>query len=693
MATNSETSRDKTPTDASPSNKNPDTITLYEARPPKVEDPISVAWMLADLAKSGLDPEDVRAYPTSSIAMNTVGCYVLGYERPEMWVKRFDRSNDKYIGPKGLTDVWHSPYQDIKKFHLADTLYIIEGEKKAARFVKQWPMLNVLGIRGCRGFSERGPNNNPQLARKILESIRPSSRVIAIFDGDIETNPQVKQAGHVLDTYVQVLGTQLEVFRPPLGKGVDDWLQEEANPELTDLIDVDLGTVEENRKQILRASGVKLDDEGKFVKNENNAVKVINYIFKNEIRNDKRLGLIHQGQTGADAACIETDVCLWMQEHIAAHFSMSVLSRAYSMFLQTVKTDLVQQLVRNLEWDGVARLDTWGSKYFKSKLPVQADDWGRLLMTGLTLRILEPGTKVDYAFILVGPQGIGKTTALEDLSTFDGFKFYSPLSEIPKGGGDATRTMAIQFNASVIVDLAEGMVFDSRISSVEAVKQLISQTEDSFRQVYSKHSQVDKRGFIFCGTTNRRDHLSDASGSRRYQNLEATSIVRLPYAEKMQLMAEVVAKRHELIATEWYRPRITLDQLPQELRDANPHITNAQELVNTQYRKPDVIEDDILSLLESGECATLKEDTEALVLTAVFVCVKSGSQVDVTSRNRMSRTLNFLASSQTFPYHVSTARKRINQLNATEAQMFAYSNIVTNNQGMLNVFICKKKVL
>ena len=486
--------------------RNPDTVTLYEARPPRIDDPRSTIWMYADLAKSGLMPEDVRAYPIAAMAMGTVGAYVIGYERPEMWVKRIDREDNKYIGPKGLTDIWHSPYQDIKTFDRVDTLFIIEGEKKTARFVKQWPQLNALGIRGCRGFSEKGANGNSQLARKIMLSVRPTTKVIAIFDGDIETNPQIKQAAHGLSYYIQQLGAQLQVYRPPLGKGVDDWLQEDPGAQIEDLVSVDLGTIEENRKQILKAAGVVVDSEGSFVKNENNAIKIINYIFKNEVKNDRRLGLIHQGNIGSNATAVENDICLWMQEHIAAHYGMSTLARAYSMFLENVKTDLVQTLVRNLTWDGVPRLDTWGSKYFESAIPAQANDWGRILITGMTLRILEPGTKVDYAFILVGRQGIGKTTFLEELSIFDGLKFYAPLLEIPKGGADVARTMGITFLRSIIMDLAEGMVFDARISSIEAVKQLITQTEDQFRQIYSKHIQTDKRGFIFCGTTNRRDH-------------------------------------------------------------------------------------------------------------------------------------------------------------------------------------------
>ena len=219
--------------------KSPDTITLYEARPPRVDDPLSVAWMYEDLMKSGLSPEDVRAYPIAAMAMGTVGAYVIGYERPEMWVKRINREQDKYIGPKGLTDIWSSPHQDPSTFDRGELLYVIEGEKKAARFVKKWPMLNALGIRGCRGFSEKGANGNSQLARKIMQAIRPTTRVIAIFDGDIETNPQIKQAAHGFDYFVRQLGTHLEVFRPPLGKGVDDWLQEDVGAQLTDLVPVE----------------------------------------------------------------------------------------------------------------------------------------------------------------------------------------------------------------------------------------------------------------------------------------------------------------------------------------------------------------------------------------------------------------------------------------------------------------------
>ena len=110
--------------------KSLDTITLYEARPPRVDDALSIAWMYEDLAKSGLRVDDVRAYPIASLAMGTVGAYVIGYARPEMWVKRINRKEDKYIGPKGLTDVWHSPYQALTRSTIATRCTSLKAKRK-----------------------------------------------------------------------------------------------------------------------------------------------------------------------------------------------------------------------------------------------------------------------------------------------------------------------------------------------------------------------------------------------------------------------------------------------------------------------------------------------------------------------------------------------------------------------------------
>ena len=84
-----------------------------------------------------------------------------------------------------------------------------------------------------------------RLLPNIQRCLEPEMRVIVIYDGDIETNVHIQMAaasmGHLLSKHA----CSLELFRPPEGKGVDDWLEQNVNAKFTDLIPIDIGDLEQ----------------------------------------------------------------------------------------------------------------------------------------------------------------------------------------------------------------------------------------------------------------------------------------------------------------------------------------------------------------------------------------------------------------------------------------------------------------
>ena len=68
---------------------------LYEPAPPQVTDDISQSFMLEDLARSGLVPEDLAAYPIANVF--GVGQYVIPYQVPHMWVRRIISKSDMHV--------------------------------------------------------------------------------------------------------------------------------------------------------------------------------------------------------------------------------------------------------------------------------------------------------------------------------------------------------------------------------------------------------------------------------------------------------------------------------------------------------------------------------------------------------------------------------------------------------------------
>jgi len=661
-------------------------VKLSLVSPPRVEDDISIEFMVTDLERSGLTPEDIGAYPISSSRYDGVGSYIIPYPSNTMWRTRIDRAVNKYIQPKNVVDVWWPHQRDPSK-NKDKVLFIIEGEKKAARFYKQWPDSNVLGIGGAWNGTERMDDGSRRLLPNIQRCLEPEMRVIVIYDGDIETNVHIQMAaasmGHLLSKHA----CSLELFRPPAGKGVDDWLEQNVNAKFTDLIPIDIGDLEQSRKQLYTRLGCTLND-GKLVLNELNAKRLIFDYFNGAVYRDKRLGVIKDGEV-IDLEKLEHDCIEYMQGTVNYHYKVPQIRQGMAMAF-TQHRDLVQELILNTTWDGYPRLDTWGSEYFQSDFPAYADEWGRILMTSMGLRILKPGTKCDHVCILIGAQGIGKSTFFEDLATFDGHAFYYAITDMGANSGDSNRTQGQMFSRSVIVDLAEGVIFETRKAAMDRAKQMLTQTHDEYRVAYAKVPTIDPRGFIFVGTTNRRDQLGDQTGSRRFLNMLTTKITRLPYQEKLQILAEVKEREAEIRESEWYKIVVDPADVPAYLKERNEHITDTQELVNTQFQRSNEYAEMLEALIEANDLASLKDDPEAKYITAGYLAVRMGD--DGTSAKHMaSRMLSALSASPSYPYLLENQRKRLPQLNITEGQRFGYTQGIMNNQQMLNGYIVRRK--
>lgn len=640
--------------------------------------------MLEDLARSGLVPEDLQAYPINNVF--GVGQYIIPYQIPQMWVRRANTPIDKYKGPKGVTDLYIPP----TKYPKAQELWLIEGEKKATKFSKHFGIFSA-GLRGCRGFTQ-GSVLHPTLV-DLLYGIK---QVHVVFDGDIETNVQIQYAATTFVSLLKALSIPLAIYKPPLGKGVDDWLVEDPQGSLQDLVPIAAESLQASRKQVLADARVIVNDEGKFERNEFNALQIIRTLYGKRLYEDKRLGVIFDGQLCASVDKVKFDILVNLQQHIDAKFSRPVVQTAVQGYLGSVTTDLVRDTARATVWDKVPRLDTWGPKYLKVAPQDEriCEEFGRMLMTAFALRIARPGTKADFAFMLVGPQGTRKTTFLEQLATFEGYKLYHAIEALPTGTSTQQRHSMVKCARSVIVDMAEGIILDSRGASHENIKQYISQTEDVMQVLYQTDPKVEPRGYIICGATNRSDITSDKSGSRRFIAITVEWCTAIPYEIKLQLIAEALetAVLNEADEKVWWRSRITMADVDQELRAENPHIDNPQELLNLKFAKHDELTSTVMQMIE-GEIFPKTKVEGHQFLTAKFIADKMNENSrEVTTVNLVARVLRSLCTAPTFAYAMQPTRKRLSQLKLDEWQAKSMSNGITNNDTALPGYMVNKKL-
>ncbi len=192
----------------------------------------------------------------------------------------------------------------------------------------------------------------------------------------------------------------------------------------------------------------------------------------------------------------------------------------------------IRQYLRSVDWDGHPRLCSLARDYLSTSSAVHGVML-RKFMIGAVARALAPGCKHDTALMLVGAQGLMKSSFLATL----GGEWHSD-SAIDINNKDAF----LQLHGSWLYEFAElENVVQGRAES--RLKAFMSSAHDTFRPPYGRTAVRRARSVVLCGSTNHQRFLTDDTGSRRFWIVEVTKhvpIARL-VAERDQLWAEAVA--------------------------------------------------------------------------------------------------------------------------------------------------------
>lgn len=187
------------------------------------------------------------------------------------------------------------------------------------------------------------------------------------------------------------------------------------------------------------------------------------------------------------------------------------------------------------EWDGVPRLDRLFVEYLGAEDTEYVRAVARKSFAAAVARALKPGVKYDTMPILVGPQGIGKSTLLrimggewfsDSLSSFEGKEAY----ELIQG--------------SWLLELGELNGLSK--AEMNVVKQFLSKLSDIFREPYGRRTSEFPRRCVFFGTTNESEFLRDKTGNRRFWpvdcgiNPPTKSVFKQLADEAPQIWAEAV---------------------------------------------------------------------------------------------------------------------------------------------------------
>jgi len=198
----------------------------------------------------------------------------------------------------------------------------------------------------------------------------------------------------------------------------------------------------------------------------------------------------------------------------------------------------VRDYLKNLQWDGTHRLDSWLVTYAGAEDNEYTHAVGALVLVAAVRRVRQPGCKFDEMPVFESPQGTNKSSALALMAVNeDWFADDLPLDSDSK-------VVMERIAGRWIVELAElkGM----RRGAVEHVKAMVSRRVDKARLAYARLPTMQPRQCVFFGTTNDDKYLRDMTGNRRFWpvqidkfNLEALG------RDRDQLWAEAAAREAE----------------------------------------------------------------------------------------------------------------------------------------------------
>ena len=271
-----------------------------------------------------------------------------------------------------------------------------------------------------------------------------------------------------------------------------------------------------------------------------------------------------------------------------ALFGSETWQRYFNALLSKHEVDPFAQWLTSLPtWDGQQRLFNWLADVFTVNRYDPLLPWVcSFPLMGAVKRTFAPGTKLDEMPVLIGPQGIGKSTALAALLPASNSEWFTDSFTFHAD----PKTQVEAVSGAVIVEAAE-MVGSTR-QEIEAVKVFLSRTEDKQRLAYRKDPEYMRRLFVMVGTTNDPECLpNDATGNRRFVPLE----IRASSSGAVGVREYLSANRGQLWAEALYQVNSgTEARLPDALK-------SAQAQANEVHRsKLEVVEDAVDTYLRTA---------------------------------------------------------------------------------------------
>ncbi|WP_165165429.1 VapE domain-containing protein [Corynebacterium qintianiae] len=203
---------------------------------------------------------------------------------------------------------------------------------------------------------------------------------------------------------------------------------------------------------------------------------------------------------------------------------------------QTRRFSPVREYLEDLPpWDGVERIATC--------IPTARTEYSEAVLHNVFLslvqRVYEPGCQIDSMVVLVGEQGLRKTSWLRSILPIA----VTEIGDIPVG--QQSKDVLISCHRSAIVLMDEVDKFYKRTDQSD-LKSFLTQRVDAWRAPYARTETISPRSFILVGTTNEVAFLQDLTGNRRYWPLVVTDQIATDHMSRewMDLLLSEAVTRY-----------------------------------------------------------------------------------------------------------------------------------------------------
>lgn len=556
-------------------------MAVLQFRPYKVRDVVSTEffvssrynkeWAVEDLRRSGLTLEDIFGaapenlkLPEGAIAGyqipywspdgdilrgtdNENTMYRVRYKYPEFSrANRYGQPSREQLARDGLPSFL--PYLFPSEVGTSDIVYCAEGEKKTACLVK-YLQVAAFGIGGCNMWGN--PAGTGGVHPWILEWLsRKNARTVVIIpDGDVFRYDICTSYGTFAHALAQA-GFNVQLLNPQ-GK-IDDLILEwgakarENLQSLPALAPSELVQTSVSLATTYDLAFKRTKDEKVIVhQHSSNVMRLLERhpafptIWRNLDTNRICIG---------DAMAVPDLSEMDIANHFQHNFGMEkvngqLVAKCMMAIARRNQRSPMLDYIKGLRWDGVERLNTWMSDTWGVPDSDFVQQISSKWLISACARMDKPGSKVDWIFIVIGPQGTGKTSMPGILFKGNSLTLY---------GDNTDKDLHMLLHSALVVGFDELDSFSRKDASL--LKAMITRSEDMFRPPYGASIEVFPRRFTLYGCGNRHEFLqSDPTGQRRYAIVEVDRLLDFHKLEEMrdQLWAEAW-ERYQLGSDKWW---------------------------------------------------------------------------------------------------------------------------------------------